>query len=129
MSEEITNENEEIQVTAEELEDLMAAAHADIEEAEHPGGIEMTEWAFSNDKTNKHILQMFHMFYNAVFANKLGVMHARVKGTEDEIHTILVGIEVREDGSVVTYPLAKVFDAAEQSKYEAPTGDGNYTSG
>jgi hypothetical protein len=117
MSEEIAQD-----VTVDELLDV---ATGGVQEAEHPAGIQMAEWCFSNDKTNPHIRQLFHMFYNSVFANKLGLMHARVKGTED-VETILVGVEVRPDGGMLTYPLAKLLTPDEQNQYEAPDGNGGY---
>lgn len=119
MSEEIANGKTE-------LDEQIELASGDVNEAEHPGGIEMSEWCFTNDKTNPHIRQLFHMFYNSVFANKLGIMHARVKGTED-VHTIIVGVEVLPEGAgVITYPLARLLGPDEQNQYEAPTGDGDY---
>jgi hypothetical protein len=115
------------EVAKTELDEQMELAHGVVEEAEHPAGIQMMEWCFSNDKTNQHIRQLFHMFYNSVFANKLGLMHARVKGTE-EIHTILVGIEAVPDEGIRTYPLARLLTKEEQDIYEAPDGDGNFIS-
>lgn len=118
MSEEIANGKTD-------LDEQLELMDGKVNEAEHPGGIQMSEWCFTNDKTNPHIRQLFHMFYNSVFANKLGLMHARVKGT-DEVHTILVGIEVLPDGGVITYPLARLLAPEEQTVYEAPTGNGDY---
>lgn len=95
-----------------------------IAEAEHPAGIEMTEWIFTNDKTNEAIRQLFHGFYNGAFANKIGLMHAYNSETEN-VETIIVGVENGEDG-VKLFPLAKVLDGEEIAVYKAPDGNGGY---
>lgn len=96
----------------------------EIELAEHPAGIEMTEWAFSNDKTNQHIQHLFHMLYNATFRNKIGVMHA-LHAETNEVHTLIVGVEATDEG-IITWPLARVLTEEEQGKYKAPTGQGDF---
>lgn len=95
-----------------------------IPEAEHPAGVEMYEYAFTNDKSNPLFLKLFHMLHNAAFANKLGVMHC--KNTEtDTIQTLIVGVDHTEDG-ITTWPLAKILTEEEQGIYLAPDGEGGY---
>lgn len=96
-----------------------------VQESEHPAGIEMQEWCFTNDKTNPAIRQLFHVLHESVFKNKLGVMHAKFKG-KPEVHTLIVGVEVLPTGEVLTFPLAKLLTADEQDSYMAPDGEGNY---
>ena len=96
----------------------------EIELAEHPAGIEMTEWAFSNDKENPHIQHLFHMLYNATFRNKIGVMHALDTKTE-KVVTLIVGVEKTDEG-IITWPLARVLTEDEQGNYKAPTGTGDF---
>jgi len=95
-----------------------------IEGAEHPAGNEMTEWLFTNDKTNMVIGKMFHLLHSAAFANKLGLMHARRKGT-DKIDTLLTGIEITPEG-VAVRPIARILEEHELNDYEAPDGNGGY---
>lgn len=95
-----------------------------IEGAAHPGGVEMMEWIFTNDKTNPVIGKMFHLLYSATFANKIGLMHARRKGT-DEIETVIVGIEITPEGTMVR-PIARILEESEMNNYEAPDGNGGY---
>src|SRR5688572_24626908 len=106
------------------VEDNVIPLFPEIELAEHPAGIEMTEWAFSNDKANPHIQQLFHMLYNATFRNKIGVMHAKRKDS-DVVHTLIVGVEATDEG-IITWPLARVLTEAEQGEYMAPTGTGEF---
>lgn len=114
MSEEITN-------NVAEVLDVMT----EIKPAEHPAGIEMEEWTFTNDKTNPGITQLFHMFHDSVFKNKVGLMHAKIKGG-NEVHTLLVGVEVTPDNQILTWPIAKILTEEEQNKYAAPDGNGNW---
>lgn len=113
MSEEITTDIQDILDVSQELPAV-----------EHPTGIEMTEWVFTNDKTNPAIRNLFRMFHETVFTNKLGLMHAKVKD-EDIIHTLLVGIQETPEG-VLTWPIAKILTEDEQNKYVAPNGVGGY---
>ena len=99
-----------------------------VREAEHPEGIEMEEWTFTNDKTNPAIRQMFHLLHQSTFKNKLGIMHAKLK-EKDEVHTLIVGVEVTDDGQVFTFPIAKVLTEAEQNNYLAPDGKGGFLGG
>lgn len=103
------------------LEQLTADS---IPDAEHPGGLEMFEYAFTNDKTNPQILKLFHLLHSAAFANKIGVMHAKHLDT-DTVHTLIVGVENTDDG-IITWPIAKVLTEDEQGGYLAPDGNGGY---
>lgn len=114
---EVTSDNKEV--------DNVVPLFPEEVEAEHPAGIEMIEWTFTNDKTNTMIRQLFHLFYNGVFKNKLGLAHCRVKGT-DEVHTIVVGVEADEEGNIQLLPLCKVLGDNELNIYEAPDGNGGF---
>lgn len=108
-----------------QVQELMTTLTADsIPPAEHPAGVEMYEYAFTNDKTNPMFLKLFHMLSNAAFANKLGVMHAKNIET-GVIQTLIVGVEHTEDG-ITTWPLAKILTEDEQGLYLAPDGEGGY---
>ena len=119
MSAENTTNNEPT-----DLDMMLETASGEVKESEHPDGKEMIEWTFSNDKTNPHIRQLFHLLMNSAFFNKLGVMHAKVKD-QDEVHTLIVGVQVTENGTA-TWPIAKLLTEEEQSNYMAPDGNGNY---
>lgn len=121
MSAESTN-NQDIDNA--DLEVLLETSKGEVVEATHPAGLPMAEWVFTNDKTNPHIRQQFHMFMDATFANMIGLMHAKNSKT-DEVHTLLVGVENSEEG-VVTYPLARILLPEEQNLYLAPDGNGGY---
>lgn len=99
-------------------------AQLDVNEAEHPTGLEMVEWVFTNDKTNPAVRNLFHIFYQSVFKNKLGLMTA-LHEPSGKVQTLLVGVEI-VDGKTITWPLAKVLTEDEQSEYKAPDGLGNY---
>lgn len=91
-------------------------------------GVQVIEWVFTNDKENPYPQQILHAFYDGVFKNRVGVMHAKVRGSED-IHTLLVGVEVHDDGNVACYPLAKILAADEHDQYVAPDGNGGWLDG
>lgn len=125
MSEEVTGRSEDASnLNEEELAEVIDIALGKVEEAVHPDGKEMIEWAFSNDKANVHIRQLFHMFYKSVFLNKLGVMHAKRKDS-DKIETLIVGVEVTDEGTL-TWPLARILTEEEQGQYLAPNGDDSW---
>lgn len=97
-----------------------------IVEATPPEGTpEFTEWTFTNDKTNPLIRQMFHMLYQGVFGNTIGVMHAFNSKTE-KVDTLIVGLSLDEDNNVITWPMARVLTEEEQDNYLAPDGNGNW---
>lgn len=85
----------------------------------------MTEWTFTNDKTNPAVRQIFHILYQGVFSNTVGVMHALNTET-DMVETLIVGLARNDDGSVATWPLAKIIPESEQGNYKAPDGNGNW---
>lgn len=101
----------------------------EINEAEHPAGIEMVEWVFTNDKTNEYPRMLFHGLYQGAFANKLGIIQTKAAET-DEVHTLICGIELVPDQAFPNiYPLAKVLTAEELDRYKQfPDGNGNYIS-
>ena len=117
---ESTNQDNKI-----DAEELLEVINTPPEEAEHPTGMEMHEWVFTNDKQNPLIRHLYHMIYRATFANKIGLMHAKNKVT-GEIETLLVGVDLVGDGQIATWPLAKVLSESEQDNYAAPRGDGTY---
>lgn len=91
----------------------------DIGKAEHPNGIEMTEWIFTDDPKNPAPYMLFHAFYDGVFANKIGIMMGKdVDGNEA---TLIVGVEITDQGTAV-YPLARILETHEVSKYRGPEG-------
>jgi hypothetical protein len=107
-------------------EAAISIASGEVVEAEHPDGIEMQEWVFVNDKTNPAPRQIFHMFHDGAFKNKLGIMHAKLKDS-DVVHTVIVGIEVNEEG-VFCFPIAKILSSEEQGAYMAPDGAGGWVN-
>lgn len=97
----------------------------EVPEIQDQLGNEMTEWVWTNDKRNPMLRQLVRMLYYSAFENKLGLMHAKVKG-KDQVHTLIVGVEVNENNECVTWPIAKILTEAEQDMYLAPDGEGNY---
>jgi hypothetical protein len=95
-----------------------------LPETQDEDGNYMDEFTFTNDKNNPMLTQLFRMFYTSVFKNKLGLMHAKVRG-KDEVHTVIVGVEITPEG-ILTWPLAKILTEEEQDMYMAPDGEGNY---
>lgn len=101
----------------------------EIPEAEHPEGIELEEWVFTNDKTNPALPSLFHMLYDSTYKNKLGVMHALSK-SDNKIHTLIVGVELIPHGNgeaqIACWPIAKLLTEEEQGDYLTPDGHGNF---
>lgn len=96
----------------------------EVKEAEHPTGQEMIEWVFTNDRTNPAVRNLFHIFYQSVFMNKLGLMTALHKPS-GAVQTLLVGVDT-SNGHTITWPLAKILTEDEQTQYAAPNGEGGY---
>lgn len=92
----------------------------DIPKAEHPKGIEMTEWVFTDDDKNPAPFMLFHAFYDGVFANKIGIMQATHKDSGNKA-MLIVGVEVTDEGTAL-YPLARILESEEVLKYEGPSG-------
>lgn len=97
----------------------------DMQTAEHPDGGELYEHIYTNDLKNPMLPRLFHFLYDAVFNNKVGVMHAYNKKTE-QVQTLIVGVEEGEDGGIICLPIAKILTAEEQDNYCAPDGRGNF---
>lgn len=119
--------NETFTKTDDNVIDFMErVAQGKIQEATVPKGVEgeFIEWSFSNDKENMAIRQLFHMLYQSVFTNKIGVMHCKRKD-KDIIDTIIVGVEQTPEG-LATWPIAKLLTEEEQGNYLAPNGRGEY---
>ena len=87
--------------------------------------VEMNEYIFTNDPTNPFPQQILHLMHDIVFKNLMGIMQAKHR-TTGEIHSILVGLELADDGSVNTYPLCRILTQSEQAEYLAPDGKGGY---
>lgn len=117
--------SEDGKLSEEEIKDILDMAQGKVHEAQPPEGIEMIEWIYSNDKIeNGPLHNLFHLFYDGVFKNRVGVMHCYNKAT-DMIDTVLVGIDKQADG-VATWPLARILTEDEQGNYYAPDGKGGY---
>lgn len=102
----------------------------EVPEAEHPAGVEMVEWIFTNDKTNEYTKLLFHGLMQGAFSNKLGIMQAKRKDS-DKVETLIVGVELvdgRYDVAPNCYPLAKVLTEEELNAYVTPDGNGGYLS-
>lgn len=93
----------------------------EIEKAEHPGGIEMTEWIFTDDPKNPAPYMLFHAFYDGVFSNKIGVMQSVHKETGEKA-MLIVGVEILPEGTAV-YPLARILETDEVAMYKESTVD------
>lgn len=105
--------------------DILAELMPEVEPVTNPEGIELDEWVFTNDKTNPGIRQLFRMFHHSVFENRVGLMHAKLKGS-DKVVTLIVLVEVLPDNQIITWPLAKVLTEEEQDMYAAPDGHNGY---
>ena len=96
----------------------------DIEFAEHPDGSPLFEHVYTNDPRNPMLPRLFHFLHDAMYKNKVGIMHA-YNSKSKQVHTLIVGVEVRDD-QVYTMPIAKILTAEEQENYHAPDGQGNW---
>lgn len=96
-----------------------------VEEQQELTPVEVVEYIFTNDPTNPNPQQILHLFYEGVFKNLVGIMHAKHKPS-GEIHTVLVGLDKGGDGYINTYPLARILSREEQDEYLAPDGKGGY---
>lgn len=89
--------------------------------------VELVEYIFTNDQTNPYPQQILHLVYESVFKNLVGIMQAKHKSSGD-IHTLLVGLEKADGGSINTYPLARILSLEEQNEYLAPDGKGGFSN-
>lgn len=89
--------------------------------------LELVEYIFTNNKTNPFPQQILHMLYDGVFKNLVGIMEAK-HAPSGEIHTLLVGLDKADDGTIDTYPMARILSQAEQSEYLAPDGKGGFSN-
>jgi hypothetical protein len=101
----------------------------EVAPAEHPEGLELQEWVFTNDKTNPMLTHLFQLLHDSAYKNKLGIMHAKLK-KDDVVHTLIVGVELipagKGEAQVICWPIAKILTEAEQEEYMTPDGDGNW---
>lgn len=123
----MSNEDKEVATTAvvTDINDVVETVEGEFPVAEHPDGMEMQEYIYTNDPANPMIGRLFHFIYDAAFKNKLGVMHALNPETK-KVHTLLVGVEQDGEGNIMCLPLAKILTAEEQDMYCAPDGVGGY---
>lgn len=70
--------------------------------------------------------EMLKMFYNAAFANQIGLMFAKNSET-DKVEGLLVGLAVDGD-DFNCFPLAKVLTSDEAAIYLAPDRSGGWQS-
>lgn len=108
-----------------EDKDILDELLPDVSPVTSPEGVELDEWVFTNDKTNPGIRHLYRMFYHSVFDNKIGLMHAKIKGS-DTVVTLIVGVDYTPEGELVTWPIAKVLTEEEQNNFAAPDGHGGY---
>ena len=104
-----------------DIDELLAG----VPEAEHPEGIELQEYVFTNDKSNPAGVTLFRMLHESAFRNKLGIMHALHKDTH-KISTLVVGVEYDEKGDIICWPIARLLTEDEQGQYLTPDGKGGY---
>lgn len=107
-----------------EFLDNVADMFPEVKEAQHPDGLELDELVFVNEKENPAPRQLFHLLYESVFKNKLGIMNA-LNTADGRVYTLIVGVEQTEEG-VVTWPIAKLLTEYEQNLFKAPDGEGSY---
>lgn len=109
----------------EETKSNVVQMFEELKPAEHPDGGDLYEYIYTNDPHNPMLPKLFHFIYDAVFNNKVGVMHA-LHGPSNQVHTLIVGVEFDADGNVMCLPIAKVLTSEEQDNYHAPDGLGNF---
>lgn len=97
----------------------------ELQAAQHPDGKDLYEYIYTNDHANPMLPRLFHFLYDAVFNNKVGVMHAYNKATK-QVQTLIIGVELDENGNPMCLPLAKILTAEEQENYLAPNGFGGF---
>lgn len=98
---------------------------AEATPAEHPDGIELQEYVFTNDKSNPSPRHLFHLLHESAFKNKLGVMHALHKDSH-KISTVIVGVDKDAEGNTICWPIARLLTEDEQGQYMTPDGQGGY---
>lgn len=80
---------------------------------------------FTNKEESPWLDSVLAMFYDGVFRNRIGIMDAWNLDTEQE-ETVLVGIELDEDGKPDCFPLAKLLRAEDVKNYLSPDGKGEF---
>jgi hypothetical protein len=80
---------------------------------------------FSNTVQDEAAYQLLQLFYKGAVENSIGMMRA-LNNDSGEEELILVGLERAEGGGVNTYPLARVLNPEDVSKYFSPDGHGGW---
>lgn len=80
---------------------------------------------FTNKEESPWLDSVLAMFYDGVFRNRVGIMDAWNLETEQE-ETVLVGIELDENGKPDCFPLAKLMRAEDVKNFLSPDGKGGY---
>lgn len=80
---------------------------------------------FTNKEESPWLDSVLAMFYDGVFRNRVGIMDAyNLESGEEE--TLLVGIELDEDGKADCFPLCKLLRAEDVKNYLSPDGKGGF---
>lgn len=101
-------------------EDNINPVDEDINEQEYAPVL----YKFSNNNS-PHLDTILAMFYQGITMNAVGIMDAFNLTTEQE-ETILVGVQLDEEGKPECFPLARVLRAEDVRNYLSPDGKGGY---
>lgn len=102
-------------------DEIKDEAFAEEEHEEHQPIL----FKFTNKEESPWLDSVLAMFYDGVFRNRIGIMDAWNLETEQE-ETILVGIELDEEGKPDCFPLAKLLRAEDVKNFLSPDGKGGY---
>ena len=83
-------------------------------------------YIYQNDHTNPTPAFLLNMLYQQIHNNRIGIMVAKNVKTGAE-ETLLVGIELREDGTEGAFPLALILGSEAYDTYAIPLGEGRYS--
>lgn len=86
--------------------------------------IDVNLFVFSNETEDNGTVQLLQMFYRGAFANSVGIMRALNTET-NKVESVLIGVEI-VGGKSEFYPLARVLEPDEATKYLAPNGKGGW---
>lgn len=96
-----------------------------MEEGIQESAVQPVLYKFTNKSDSPYLDSLLAMFYEGSFANTIGIMEAFSLKDEEE-HTILVGVQLDEDGKPECFPIAKLLRAEDVSNYLAPDGNGGF---
>ena len=92
---------------------------------EAPKPVELLMHIFSNQGHDAPAQSLLGLFYEGAMMNTIGIMRALNVDTNTE-ELLLVGVEQHDANNSSVYPLAKILDKGNLTRYKSPDGKGGW---